>query len=288
MGRSISDGFDGVRIINKYEYDDFDNLQSIRIGKQVSGFGTQTFRYCRNLQWIRVEEENPFFSSVDDVLFDKNQEVLICYPANRMGFQYSVPKTVKRIADFAFSGAKRLRTLELNEGLIEIMDCGLERCSNLTEIRFPQTLQGIGHVAMQGCSGIRTIHIPEALQYITFPAFPENLENITVSVDHPAYTVVDGVLYTKDLTTLLLVPANYNTEYIFIPESVRQIEAGAFSRCRKLKVIVIPKQVTSIGNFAFSHLERNAIIIVPKHLYRCDGLSLSFALCHATIKTVPD
>src|SRR5690348_5751466 len=46
---------------------------------------------------ITVHPLNPSYSSVDGVLFDKNQTMLIQYPPARVG-QYTVPDTVTRIA----------------------------------------------------------------------------------------------------------------------------------------------------------------------------------------------
>ena len=42
--RSIADGFEDVCVIDKYEYVDFDHLQNITIGKNIVGFGIQTYR----------------------------------------------------------------------------------------------------------------------------------------------------------------------------------------------------------------------------------------------------
>lgn len=266
--RSIADGFEDVCVIDKYEYVDFDHLQNITIGKNIVGFGIQTFRYCRDLRWIQVDEDNPFFSSVDGVLFDKSQTVLICYPASHVGYQYTVSKTVKKIEDFAFSGARNLRKIKLNEGLVEIGDCGFEGCNGLTEMEFPETVQGLGHVAMQGCGSIRTIHIPAELQYIDFPALPDELESITVDFDNPAFTVVDNVLYSKDMSTLIRVPARYDIDEFAVLPSVVKIESAAFERCHNLQKISIPDTVKSIGDFAFAFLEDNLVVTLPAHLYR--------------------
>lgn len=230
-----------------------------------------------------MEDDNPFFSSIDGVLFDKHQTVLICYPANHLGYRYTVPKTVKRIEDFAFSRADKLQTIELNEGLVEVGTCGFEGCNGLSELKFPSTLQGLGHVALQGCGKLRSIHIPANLQYINFPALPSNLETITVSPDNPVFTVVDNVLYSKDMTTLFRVPANYNAREFTVLPSVSRIESSAFSSCNYLQKIFIPDTVKSIGDFAFAYLEENVHIVLPDYLYSVNNRS--FSLCNAVFES---
>lgn len=283
--RSIADGFEDVRVIDKYEYVDFDNLQNITIGKNVVGFGIQTFRYCRDLRWIQVDEDNPFFSSMDGVLFDKAQTVLICYPASHVGYQYTVPKTVKKIEDFAFSGARNLRKIKLNEGLVEIGDCGFEGCNGLTEMEFPETVQGLGDVAMQGCESIRTIHIPAELQYIDSSALPDELESITVAPDNPAFIVVDNVLYSKDMSTLIRVPARYDIDEFTVLPSVVKIESEAFAGCRNLRKIIIPDTVQTIGDFAFAYLNDNLVVILPERLHCDESKNFSLALSKAVFQT---
>jgi len=284
--KSISDGFDGIGVLDKYEYKDFDYLQSITFGKQIVGLGEQTFRYCRRLRRIDVDEDNRCFSSIDGVLYDKNQEVLICYPANRIGSSFVVPSSVRRIESFAFSGASKLYELTLNEGLLELGDCAIDGCSNLTAIKLPQTLQNIGEVAFQGCASIREFDIPASLRYIHFPALPEHLEKITVDPENPVFTVVDNVLYSKDMTTLIRVPGEYCAEEFTVLPSVKRIEIDAFSCCKSISKIIVPDTVEKIGRFAFAWLNKNQTVVIPERLYKDQDRAFSpFSLSDAEFQT---
>lgn len=52
---------------------------------------------------IYVAEDNPWYSSKDGVLFNKDQTVLISYPPNATAKTYKIPSTVKEIEANAFS-----------------------------------------------------------------------------------------------------------------------------------------------------------------------------------------
>ena len=58
------------------------------------------------LKSITVDEENPNYSSLDGVLFNKEQTRLIAFPAAKGRMRYTVPNTVKEIAPCAFRYAK--------------------------------------------------------------------------------------------------------------------------------------------------------------------------------------
>lgn len=283
--KSIADGFDHVTRIDKYEYSDFDDLQSIELHANIVALGIQTFRYCSQLRRIDVSENNRYFSSVDGVLFDKHQEVLICYPANKIGSAYTVPETVKRIEDFAFSSS-RLLDIRLNAGLLEIGDCAFEGCSVLSKIVLPRTLESIGHVAFQGCSKIKRFHIPKSLKYISFPALPPYLHSISVADNHSRFCVQAGVLFNKDMSVLYQMPRMYSDDCYYVPETVKHIEGGAFQHCSQVSTIYVPETVRSIGAFAFAFMSSKQIIKLPKRLYvNIDEIGSPFSLSDATFET---
>lgn len=65
------------------------------------------------------------------------------------------------------------------------------------------------------------------------------------------YKTVDGVLYNKDMSALLVCPRGKN-ESITIPEGVTEIKAFAFCSITKLE---IPPQVKTIGDGAFYYCD---------------------------------
>jgi hypothetical protein len=85
-------------------------------------------------------------------------------------------------------------------------------------------------------------------------AYLKSLKTIILESDHERYTVSDGVLYNKDLTSLLLYPAGKEATTLSIPNTVEAIEAYAFMNQQHLEHIIVPEGVLSIENAAFMFL----------------------------------
>lgn len=77
-----------------------------------------------------------------------------------------------------------------------------------------------------------------------------DLQDITVSPDNPAYTSENGVLFTKNMKTLLRVPAGFSGTYI-IPESTTTIGTNAFTSCKQLTGVTFSKNIKAIPDNAF-------------------------------------
>lgn len=65
------------------------------------------------------------------------------------------------------------------------------------------------------------------------------------------FTVVDNVLYTKDMKTLVLYPGGLTQSEFAIPEGVTRIEALAFRENDNLTKVILPESLVSIGHKAF-------------------------------------
>ncbi len=77
-------------------------------------------------------------------------------------------------------------------------------------------------------ASLRSITLPKTVKTVTATAFKgcTNLENIYVDADNPYFTSIDGVLYSKDLTRLVCVPAKKTS--IVMPNTVTKQDTDAF------------------------------------------------------------
>ncbi len=87
------------------------------------------------------------------------------------------------------------------------------------------------------------------------------LKEINVDPGNPGCASLDGVLYSKDLTTLYACPAAHEGS-VTIPETVKIIGSHAFDGCTKLKEIVIPTSVAEIGERAFMDCKALAKVVI--------------------------
>jgi len=121
----------------------------------------------------------------------------------------------------------------------------------MTSVAIPDSVTSIGTEAFMGCWRLTSVTIPKSVTSIGARPFQscENLESVTVDSDNTAYMSQDGVLYNKDMTTLITYPA---AKTVFsIPDSVTSIADYAFCYCSAMTSITIPKNVVSIGYDVF-------------------------------------
>lgn len=110
--------------------------------------------------------------------------------------------------------------------------------------------------------------------------FSYNIENYYVAENNQSFTAVDGVLYSKDMTSILRYPTARQGAFS-IPETVTTIGSSAFDQCFNLTGITIPETVTTIGVSAFSQCFGLTNVDIPDSVTRiydsaffdCDGLT---------------
>ena len=95
------------------------------------------------------------------------------------------------------------------------------------------TITQIGYSGEQcfsygGATGLKSITLPSTVKTVTATAFKGcmDLENIYVDAANPYFTSIDGVLYSKDLTRLVCVPAKKTS--VTLPTTVTKQDSDAF------------------------------------------------------------
>lgn len=186
----------------------------------------------------------------------------------------------------AFHDAKNLTSVTLPEGFTNLAWLTFFGCNSLTDIKLPESLTRIGHGVFDGCSSITSITIPENVTFIDVFAFrgtsistiniPKNvsyigecafegcmnLSSITAASDSAYYTAEDGILFSKDKTTLMCHPqAKKGTSYT-VPDNVKIIYGGAFQGC-SFEKITLPKGIQEIANWTFKACKNLKDMVIP-------------------------
>ena len=215
-----------VTAIGRDAFWDCYSLSSVSIPSTVTTIGERVFDGCDSLKEITVDEANADYASVDGVLYNKEISTLLCCPGAKTSV--SIPNSVTTIGDYAFYGCSLLESIEMNS-VITIGDFAITYCNSLTSINIPSTVTTIGEVAFGGC---------------------DSLKEITVNEENTNYSSVDGVLYDKEVSTLLCCPGAKRV--VSVPNSVATVSYGAFSECLSLTSVSMPS-VTTIGESAFEY-----------------------------------
>ncbi len=131
-----------------------ENLKSINL----DNFSFEPYKVnpirCNNLDSIIVDANNPNYSSVEGILYDKSGTVLLSYPVGRMR-EAVIPSQTTEIAEKAFRNSMAY-SIVIPSNVNKIGERAFEDCTALTEI----TIQGspyIGKNAFLGCSNIENV-----------------------------------------------------------------------------------------------------------------------------------
>ncbi len=214
---------DSVLVICDFAFNWCDNLETINIGNGVIGIGENLFSASPKLSAINVSAENTEYTSVDGVLFNKSRNEIISFPAGK-GTEYTIPSTVKKIGDYAFSYCNGLTSVTIPEKVTSIGDHAFSDCFSLKEIRIPDEVKFIGDSAFQYCENLEEIwlgygvtHIGKfafdmcnKLGYVYYNSTEEDFYNISVEDGNDMLYYADVVCNNVPKVPVLKTVKNVN------------------------------------------------------------------------------
>jgi hypothetical protein len=161
--------------------------------------------------------------------------------------------TVTSIGDSAFSSCTQVTSIVIPDSVTSIGNKAFDNCSSLTSINIP-SINTINVQTFRGCINLTSITIPASVQLIFAGAFStcSKLASISVDPSNQYYLSIDGVVYNKDQTALLIYPRGKEGSTFTIPALVTSIGGNAFESCKNLTSITIPGSVTIIEADAFA------------------------------------
>ena len=129
-------------------------LTSVTISKDVAVLIGSSFDGCSSLKKIIVNKNNPNFSSVSGVLFDKAKTKLIRVPCGKSG-AYTVPDGVTAFGDYAFEDCALLTEVTIPEGVRLLYYRLFSGCTHLKKITIPDSVNDIKYDAFTGCDSLQ-------------------------------------------------------------------------------------------------------------------------------------
>ena len=102
-----------------------------------------------------VAEDNPYFCSVDGVVYSKDKTELVYYPQSKEDKEFIVPSFVEKIGNLAFCGTtyygvKYLEKVIISEGVTHIGESAFS-CSNIRSVELSKSLEIIDSRAFYSC-----------------------------------------------------------------------------------------------------------------------------------------
>lgn len=203
--------------------------------------------YCwaRYPQKYEVDAGNQYYSSVDGLLYDKEQTKLINYPDGLGAATIHIPATVKE-----FKNAGTPKKIIVNSKTWYELDKGEFPHFIVREYDDDGNLiSGPTHIIYDGDKPLGPVNGEVIV--------PEGVECIGENMFYLSSYYSDEVIYS-------------DIKSVSLPSSLKKIGRLAFGNCKGMETINIPNSVTSIGKGAFENCSGLTSINIPTNLTTID------------------
>ena len=287
---------ESVSMINEHAFAWAENLYGVIIHKNVTSIGVCAFTGSSSIG-ILVDENNPYYKSMNGNLYSKDGTTLIHYSLRNTTSTVYISDNVTTIAIGAFACNKNIKNVIIYND-IAIYSSSFYFCTNLETIVLPQKTS-IGFNAFEGCDSLKSIYyagsskdsdqlfistsgnrpLLMATIYYYSQSKPTTEGNFWHYVDgvpaswtgYVAPTYSEGLAFTSngDETCYVSGIGSCTDTDIIIPsvspigDIVTSIGANTFYNCSNLTSITIPDSVTTIGNSAFYNCSELTSITIP-------------------------
>ena len=162
--------------------------------------------------------------------------------------EVSLPDTLKLIGAYAFQDCTALLNIALPNSITTLEEGLFEGCTWLTSVSLPDELESICSGAFRACAHIGNIHLGTNVNEIAQNVFDgcSALTAFTVEDGNMYYKAVDGVLFNKAGTQLVLYPVGKADSAYTIPEGVTTLADGAMRKSR-LITLRLNSELSTIG-----------------------------------------
>lgn len=159
-----------------------------------------------------------------------------------------------------------IQRIVLEDGITNIGNQAFCNCRALTAIEIPDSVTIIGAEAFLNCEALTQFTVPAQVTSIGTAALSacSSLAEIIVEDENAHYSAEKGVLFDKEMTTLVQYPKGRKGNLYIVPDGVTSIGEKAFSHNTSLAKIQFPNTLTRIEQFAFQSCDALTDITIPK------------------------
>lgn len=227
--RVVKDESKPVKSVRQFTLNCDGKITTIRIGPDVEFVDEKAFYSCWALQKIEVDENNPNYCDIDGVLYNKDKTELLCYPCDHDEY---------------------LRQKYGYEAELYTADITPEYERDIQTYVVPSTVTRLGVMCLN-YSNLRVLYLPEGLERVetlaVFKLHERKDQWGTTPSLHSIYTYkaddVEDTHFTSNKTL--------GEVYLSLPEGLEFIGSDAFSFNQNLQYMFIPDSVKEIGHHAF-------------------------------------
>lgn len=223
-----------------------------RAQKRTSGLPSSVDTVVNHLRYrLRPDKRYAEFMGVDDYLFQETEVVEILGFVNFKGVRCSVTE----INSEALKG-ETAHTLVIPSSVKEIGPYAFAYMNNLKSVKVPSSVRTIKRGAFAGCTNLSSITIEPGVTLIEGTAFAGT-----------AITSITLPNTVKDLQTYAFSKCKKLTTVKF-PVGIKKISENLFEGCESITSVVVPSTVTEIGSSAYSGCKRLSSVTLPEGLLK--------------------
>ena len=220
-----------LRTIENDAFSGCESLTSITIPEKVRKIQGNPFIECSKLTKINANKNNKTYTSIGGILFTKSKKTLAVYPYGKKNSAYSVPKTVYKIAEDAFSESSFIRTIKMTNSVKRIEDNAFAHCYRLKNVTLSQRLTYIG----------------------------EQVFNDTEFNDTDSKWK-NGYLYCGNA----LISVKQNLKQVTVKKGTRILGTRAIDLCENLRKVTLPEGLLYINDYALHDDTKLSTLTIPK------------------------
>ena len=238
---------DGVRVIEKNAFSGINELEYVKIGKNLKTIAGDAFSSCWNIKQVYW---NAFwYWQVPHLLFPSHLESIT--------FGDEVAVVPASICE----GQRDLTQVTMSDNVTIIGEQAFYGCENLINLHFPDALNQIESQAFAN-TGLWSITIPEPVYIVAEDAFAGchpvevhwNARSTGGGMRYVDFGPSVKRIYFGDKVEMIpqgVCKNNTHLEEVYIPASVTTIKESAFYGCTNLRKVSMGNRVESIGQDAF-------------------------------------
>lgn len=184
---------DTVTAIRNYAFQGCSMLDTVEIPASVVEIGDFVFEGCTSLAEIVTDTDNREYLSEDGILFTKEQDTLLRFPAAAKITDYTLPESCVTVAPWAFTqcrylehvelpeviamgadafmGCTALESVVLSDSITELIGATFANCTGLVDVELPSHLASLGDKCFFGCVHLYGVKFPDTLKSIGEQAY---------------------------------------------------------------------------------------------------------------------
>lgn len=231
----------GLTSIGNGAFEDMAQLETINLShcSDLTYIGSSSFKGAINLRSVSFPKDDASkFLEIGESAFE----------GCRLLEEVTLPAQAGSAGLYLFKDCLKLRKADLSKSKITSIPDAFINCESLSVVLLNNKISRFSENAFKNCKALETLEIPASISYNlnAMPFAGSGVKSFTVSADSKAYSALDGAVYSKDGSQLVICPPTTTGVYT-VREGVKKIGEKAFSGNDQINKVILPNSLLAPG-----------------------------------------